>query len=906
MKSLHTSRAPLHSLLILSAWIGVTVAAHAQIHTNWAAYNDHRPSTVPVASGWKITAPNVTGFDMGAPADAGGSLIDFFTGQTLPASVTFTRSGAPNDFPTVTRPIPTNTPAAQIFYGICDLSNDGIVGVDTVGEVTNSVIITFSGLDPSKHYLFRGTGARNGGYAPRWTVATISADNWVDAHLNGTGPGVITSNNFPNTLGAGQAAWNSGHNAQGAVVGWDFIAPHFDGTFTIVTEQYIGPTPNGGQALIDNYGYSFGACLLAEVEVAPPVITTSPTPVVNVEQNRPFSLSVAASGTPLLYQWYKEGSGKIAGATFPTFSVAKAAVADSGRYYAVVYNPLANATSSVSQVNVSADTTAPTVAAAISYPTVDPTGLSAAMDQIILEFNETVAAASVSSPDSYTVPGGGHPLSVIVTNDRTVVLLLGTPLAENTDYTVTTTGARDEVGNVAGSKTTSFHSWVSGIGNGLLFEAFSAGAGVEVDTLLASPNYPDNAFLRANLPIFDTRVVFPDDTQEQYGGRIRGVFIPPVSGNWSFFMRTFDRGVVYFNPNGTDPDGKQEILRESTGNPPRNWDKFSSSLFALRAGQPYYIEALYKADTGVDVMKVAARLQGTGVPTPVDTPDAMVDPNSVGGAFVGFPLAPRDLGGSLTIQEDLANVTAEELNPAVFSLKLNNPSLLPLQYQWYRDGAPISGANGPTYTIQPTIAVDQGATFSVQVAKPGSVVTSRTATLTVIRDTHPPRIIQVTSSPTNLSSIVLKFNEIVNGQEAADFLNYALSGNIGVTLATLEADGQTVTLTLSMDMVANDSYQLQVSNVRDLSDLTIDPNPTTVTFTAGLADLPKLDIARAGNDVTLSWPAASAGFTLEQTDQLQTPTAVWTAVGTPPTVVNGRNTVTVGASGGAKMFRLHQ
>jgi len=246
------------------------------------------------------------------------------------------------------------------------------------------------------------------------------------------------------------------------------------------------------------------------------------------------------------------------------------------------------------------------------------------------------------------------------------------------------------------------------------------------------------------------------------------------------------------------------------------------------------------------------------------------------------------------------------LNPAVFSLKLNNPSLLPLQYQWYRDGAPISGANGPTYTIQPTIAVDQGATFSVQVAKPGSVVTSRTATLTVIRDTHPPRIIQVTSSPTNLSSIVLKFNEIVNGQEAADFLNYALSGNIGVTLATLEADGQTVTLTLSMDMVANDSYQLQVSNVRDLSDLTIDPNPTTVTFTAGLADLPKLDIARAGNDVTLSWPAASAGFTLEQTDQLQTPTAVWTAVGTPPTVVNGRNTVTVGASGGAKMFRLHQ
>jgi hypothetical protein len=464
-KLLYSPRASRNGLLVVAACLAATGAAHAQIQTNWAAYNDHRPSTTPVANGWKITAANVTGFDMGAPADSGGSLIDFRTGTQLPATVTFTRNGAPNDFGAVTRPIPTNTPMAQIFYGVCDLANDGIVCVDSTLDVTNSVIITFNGLDPDKHYLFRGAGARNGGYAPRWTVATISAESWVDAHLNGTGPGVITSNNFPNNLGPGQAAWNSGHNAQGAVVGWDFITPRIDGSFTITTEQYIGPTPNGGQALIDNYGYSFGALLLAEVEVARPLITTNPVAVVNVEQNRPFTLGVAASGTPLFYQWYRQDTGKINGATFSTYSVAKAALNDAARYYVVVYNPLASVTSSVAQVNVSADTAAPGIATAFSFPTVDSTGLFATLDQIIVEFNEPVSAASVSSPNSYTVPGGGHPLSVVVTNERTVVLFLGTPLAENTDYSVTASGATDAVGNVAGATTAQFHSWVPGIGN---------------------------------------------------------------------------------------------------------------------------------------------------------------------------------------------------------------------------------------------------------------------------------------------------------------------------------------------------------------------------------------------------------------------------------------------------------
>src|ERR1043166_2433365 len=62
---------------------------------------------------------------MGALADTSGKLTNFLNGQQSPLTVKFTRNGSPNDFGTVTRPLPTNIPAAQ-FYGICDLSNDGI------------------------------------------------------------------------------------------------------------------------------------------------------------------------------------------------------------------------------------------------------------------------------------------------------------------------------------------------------------------------------------------------------------------------------------------------------------------------------------------------------------------------------------------------------------------------------------------------------------------------------------------------------------------------------------------------------------------------------------------------------------------------------------------------------------
>ena len=892
------------AIMLLTATLTAALPALGAIVTNWVAYNDHSPNYTAV-NGW-VTAPRVTTYNLGETTAGGGNLTNFLNGQQLSAALSSVHTGNSHGFGLAVEPN-NNTPAAQLFKGIVDIANNAsVIGVQF--NPSDFATINFSGLDPNKHYVFRGTGSRGGSYPLRWTVATIKgAQTFVDAHINGAGgPGVLTSNNFPADLVPGQGAWNAGDNREGAVIGWDFITPALDGTFSIESSNYVGHITGGGLAANSGYSYAIDAILLAEVEVAAPAIVTSPPASTTVEQNRPFSLTVVASGTPLFYQWYKQGAGAISGATFATYSVSQAALGNTGDYYARVYNPLASVTSTLAHVTVNADVTPPGVATVFSYPNVDFTTQVASLNQVIIEFNEVVQAASATDPSHYLISGGGgNPVSVILTNARTVALTLSSALAEDTAYTVQVSGVLDLVGNPSNGGTNNpapFRTWMRGPANALLFERFDTGGGPDVVNLTNSPVFPDNPSFRTNLWILDSRAVYPDDTQTAYGSRIRGVFIPPVSGNWIFLLRSEDSSRVFFNPNGLDAAGKQQLVEEVHADTDGNWGRILSGAVNLKAGSGYYIEALQTTDTGVNFIKMAARLQGAALPVGVANAD--LDTNAIMGAAVAFPLAPRDLGGALTISQDLADLTVEENNLATFSLQLSNPSGLPLFYQWYRNGGPISGASGPTFSLYPTIASDNGATFSVQVAKVGTVKTSRTATLTVVKDVTPPRVIAAFSSYTNLTALSVRFNEPMD-PGSADPFNFTIAGFLTVT-ATLEADRQTMDLQLDNPLVAGTTYQVDVANCADLSGNVM--RSTNFTFIAG-SDLPRLALAASsGNQVTLSWPAPSTGFNLEQAPAIVTPSSsiMWSQVGTMPTVVNGRNTVVTNMVPGIQVFRLHK
>ena len=69
--------------------------------------------------------------------------------------------------------------------------------------------------------------------------------------------------------------------------------------------------------------------------------------------------------------------------------------------------------------------------------------------------------------------------------------------------------------------------------------------------------------------------------------------------------------------------------------------------------------------------------------------------------------------------------------------------------------------------------------------------------------------------------------------------------------------------------------------------------------------LPKLGISLGAlNTAVLSWPVAAAGFGLESTSSLSSPS--WNPVTTPPVVVGDQSTVTINTSGGSAYYRLRQ
>jgi hypothetical protein len=109
----------------------------------------------------------------------------------------------------------------------------------------------------------------------------------------------------------------------------------------------------------------------------------------------------------------------------------------------------------------------------------------------------------------------------------------------------------------------------------------------------------------------------------------------------------------------------------------------------------------------------------------------------VGCSFAGCasPAPPRisstTVAASIEVQPIPAAVTAGQ--PASFAVVGEGSP--PLSHQWLRNGAPISGANGASYTTPTASFGDNGAVFTVQVSNALGTVTSEDATLSI--DTPP-------------------------------------------------------------------------------------------------------------------------------------------------------------------------
>lgn len=303
---------------------------------------------------------------------------------------------------------------------------------------------------------------------------------------------------------------------------------------------------------------------------------------------------------------------------------------------------------------------------------------------------------------------------------------------------------------------------------------------------------------------------FGDTLGDNYGIMITGVLTAPETGSFDFFVRSDDASQFFLNTAGAaipDPKTATPIAQEDgcckafqdVGNP-----QTTASPIALTAGKQYGFAYLVKEGGGGDWGQVAMRnVKDT---TPAGSLKA------IQGALLSG--TADKTGAKVTITKAPANVTTPANEPVQFNVIADtfSPYTTTVIYQWYKNGSPISGATGPSYSIDAANAADNGAKFKVLIAVPGLSVTSDEATLTVNADTKKPTVFLVDGDD-SLKSAVVTFSEPVDAASAGTASNYAFNNGLTVSAASVISANK-VKLTTSAQ-TENTAYTLTVNGVKD-------------------------------------------------------------------------------------------
>src|SRR5712671_5370606 len=132
-----------------------------------------------------------------------------------------------------------------------------------------------------------------------------------------------------------------------------------------------------------------------------------------------------------------------------------------------------------------------------------------------------------------------------------------------------------------------------------------------------NPNWPNNptASYTKVFDTFETELNFLDG----YGQRLRALIVPPVDGNYRFWIASDDNSSLYLSSNDS-PTNKALIAWVAVYTNQREWTKETnqtSALIPLLAGHRYYIEALMKEGGGGDNLTVRWQLPDGTIEEPI-------------------------------------------------------------------------------------------------------------------------------------------------------------------------------------------------------------------------------------------------------------------------------------------------
>ena len=141
---------------------------------------------------------------------------------------------------------------------------------------------------------------------------------------------------------------------------------------------------------------------------------------------------------------------------------------------------------------------------------------------------------------------------------------------------------------------------------GLIREIWRNIPGSRVSDLRSSAYYPNDPSDIQIIENFDA----PFDLDRDYGTKVKGYFIPPETGKYTFFLAGSESAEMWLSENGQE-SGLKKIVSFTKGSSHNQWNKSpsqSSKPVNLEAGRYYFVVAVQKGTSSSDSLSAGVKL----------------------------------------------------------------------------------------------------------------------------------------------------------------------------------------------------------------------------------------------------------------------------------------------------------
>ncbi len=336
---------------------------------------------------------------------------------------------------------------------------------------------------------------------------------------------------------------------------------------------------------------------------------------------------------------------------------------------------------------------------------------------IRVTFSEYVTLESALDLDNYRVREGNLILSAVaeeVTSGGTLSVLLETAdLRYGFVYTLVVNNVCDISynHNKIANNTTSYMQ-TEPQGQGLLRQVWY-NCSENLTTMTSKSTYPNSPDMTGTL----TEFASPVDWADNYGQRLSGIIVPPVTGSYTFWICSDDYSELWLSTDET-PGNKKRIAYLYGWAPVGNWENYGtqkSAAVTLTANKPYYIEGLQTDGTGGDHIIVRWQMPNGNMEEPIPQsrlymPDTEFDPPVI-------KVQPK-------------SVTCYEGDDAVFEPFVQSST--PATYVWKINGKTDPTQTNRVLTLRGVTTADSGTQISCSISNIGGTRSTRAVALTVL------------------------------------------------------------------------------------------------------------------------------------------------------------------------------